>query len=418
MDFSKLKKGVFAIKKSPKLEKDVVLTDSNTDDKGKMSYRDYGFQKAGSHHGTIEGLATCLHRLYEDYKREIKNDIAKQEELKKPIRLKIEQLKGDIDRLEKKIEKIKSDTMPKIQHRIESLREEKSHIRKNPQEITGDDAGKASYYIGGIILVFLTVYLFVFYSSASYSAFFKEFTLNEIGVANSIFDAKALSNAYKDGMTELILILTIPFVFLGLGYLIHKFQEQKTFTKFFKITMLIVVTFIFDSILAYEITEKIYNIKKENSFETVPEYSISFAFKSINFWLIIFAGFVVYLIWGMVFDFVIEAHGKMDKVKIALIEKEKQIHEAETELKDLEVQIDKMNHTIDDNKTEINKLNTVLQSAIIPREFEQDVSHFFDGWHEWMVGRGMQQKERSEARSTVHEFLKTTLYSLELIESN
>jgi DNA integrity scanning protein DisA with diadenylate cyclase activity len=205
---------------------------------------------------------------------------------------------------------------------------------------------------------------------------------------------------------------------LGLGYLIHKFQEQKTFKKFFKIAVLILVTFTFDAILAYEITEKIYNIKKENTFQTMPDFSVQLAIHSVNFWLIIFAGFIVYLIWGFVFDFVIEAHGKMDKVKVAIREKDKQIKDAENEIKDLESQIEKMNHTIDDNITQINKLNKVLESTIVPREFEQDIYHFFDGWHEWMTGNQMGSAILLEAETTVKTFVQKTIYNLETINPN
>lgn len=413
MDLSKIKKGLFAVKEPEEKKEEVNKLQVPATEK--ITYTDYGFQQASRLGGTTPGLRTCLHKIYQDFKQEVKDDTAKQDELKKPYKIKIEEYKGDIERLEKKIEKVKTDYLPRARQKIEKLKEELSNIKKNPHEVTGDDAGKASFVIGGIILLFLTVYLFIFYSSASYSAFFKEFSLNEIGVASSIFDSKALPKAYSDGITELTLILTIPFVFLGLGYLIHKFQEQKTNKKYIKIAMLIFITFIFDTILAYEITEKIYNIKKENSFNNIPDYTVSMAFHAINFWLIIFAGFVVYIIWGFVFDFVMESYAKMDKVKVAIQEKEKQIKDAEAEQKDLEVQIDKMTHTVDENNKEINKLYKVLESSIIPREFEQDIFSFLTGWMAWMKQSGKPHNDLDEADKLTHEFVKITLYSLETI---
>lgn len=411
MDLSQIKKGLFAVKTSTE-EKDNTIATPKAAEKEKITYTDYGFLQAGKLGGTVPGLRVCLQKLYQDFKQEIKNDQAKQDELKRPFKVKIEDYKGDIERLEKKIDKVKSEYLSRTIKKIDNLKEELSNIKKNPHEVTGDDAGKASFFIGGIILLFLTVYLFIFYSSASYSAFFKEFSLNEIGVANSIFDAKALSKAMKDGITELALILTIPFVFLGLGYLIHKFQEQKNNIKYVKIAMLIFITFIFDSILAYEITEKIYNIKKDNSFNNMPEYTISMAYHAVNFWLIIFAGFIVYVIWGFVFDFVMESYAKMDKVKVAIQEKEKQIKDAEAEEKDWEIQIDKMTHTIDENNKEINKLNKILESSIIPKDFEHDIFSFLTGWMSWMKQSGRSHHELEEADTLTHEFVKVTLYSL------
>jgi hypothetical protein len=417
MALSQIKKGLFSVKPITEKKEEATTTPKSTE-KEKITYTDYGFLQAGKLGGTVPGLRVCLQKLYHDFKQDIKDDNVKQEELKKPYKIQIEDYRGDTERLEKRIERVKAVDLSRVVQKIETLKVELSHIKKNPQEVTGDDAGKASFFIGGIILLFLTIYLFIFYSSASYSAFFKQFSLNEIGVANSIFDAKALSKAMIDGVTELALILTIPFVFLGLGYLIHKFQEQKNNSKYLKIAMLIFITFIFDSILAYEITEKIYNIKKENSFNNIPDYTVSMAFQAVNFWLIIFAGFIVYVIWGFVFDFVMESFAKMDKVKVAIEEKEKQIKDAETEQKDFEVQIDKMTHTIDENNKEINKLNKVLEGSIIPREFEHDIFSFLAGWMAWMKQSGKAHNDLDEADKLTHEFVKITLYSLETIKTN
>lgn len=418
MDLLKIKKGLFSVKGQTEKKEEVLETPSETVLKEKMTYQDYGFLQAGKLGGTLPGLRVSLQKIYFDFKQDVKDDFAKQEELKRPFKVKIEDYKGDNERLGKKIEKLNNEYIPKAKQKIDKFKDELSNIRKNPQEVTGDDAGTASFIIGGIILLFLTIYLFIFYSSATYSTFFKEFSLNEIGVANSIFDAKALTKAFNDGFTELLLLLTIPFVFLGLGYLIHKFQEQKGFKKYLKIAMLVFITFIFDTILAYEITEKIYNIKKENSFNNIPDYNLSMAFQSINFWLIIFAGFIVYLIWGFVFDFVMESYGKMDKVKIALQEKEIQIKDAEIELKDLDVQIDKMTHVVAENNKEINKLTKIIDNSIIPREFEHDIFSFLSGWMSWMKQSGKQHAELDEANTITHEFVKISLYSYETINPN
>jgi ferritin-like metal-binding protein YciE len=409
-----MKKGLFSLK--PKPEKNDESQISKPIENEKLSYSDYGFLQASRLGGISPGLRVCLQKLYQDFRKEMKDDLVKQEELKRPIHIKIEEYKGDIDRLEKKIEKVKSDYLSRVNRKIETYKDELSHIRKNPQDLTGDDAGKASLFIGGTILLFLTIYLFIFYSSATFSAFFKEFSLNEIGVANSIFDPKAITKAYNDGLTELALILTIPFVFLGLGYLIHKFQEQKNKSKFIKIASLIFITFVFDCILAFEITEKIYNIKKENSFDNVPDYTLAMAFQQVNFWLIIFAGFVVYIIWGFVFDFVMESYSMMDKVKVALQEKEKQIKDAEVERTDLEIQIDKMTHNVDENIKEINKLNKILEGSIVPREFEHYIFSFLTGWMAWMKQSGKSHNDLEEADRITHEFVNVTLYSFESID--
>lgn len=406
MGLIKLTKELFAIKETPP-----PPIEAKEEKREKISYQEYGLHQASMLGGSVPGLRVCLQKVYFDFKDRIKDDHVKQEELKRPARVKLEEHRGNIEQWENKIIKIKEEGIPRLNQRIELHKSEIAHIRKNPQEIIGDQAGKPSFYIGSIILVFLTLYLFVFYSSASYSAFFKQFSLNEIGVANSIFDAQAISKAVNDGVMELILILTIPFVFLGLGYLIHKFQEEKGYKKYAKIAMLITVTFIFDGILAFEITEKIYNIKKDNSFNSMPDYSIPLALSAINFWLIIFAGFIVYLIWGFVFDFVLDAFNKIDKVKVAIKEKEQLIEDAEIQIAKLVEEVDKMSHEIDHAKTEIKKLNETLHSVIIPREFELEAYSFMAGWLAWMKGNGKPHTELETAESIVQEFVSVAIYN-------
>lgn len=407
MGIINITRGLFAVK-DPEPVQPMEVVDKKV---VTINYQDYGFHQAFSLGGSEPGLRVCLQKLYFDFNDKVKGDNEKFEESIRPFKLKLEEHKGDIARWENKIKKIETEEIPRLKQRIETLKEEKSAIRKNPEEVVGDVAGKPSFYIGLFILFFLTVYLFVFYSSASYSTFFKEFSLSQIGIANSIFDAKALTNALRDGAMELVLIMTIPFVFLGLGYLIHKLQEEKGSRKVIKIGTLVLVTFLFDAIMAYEITEKIYNIRKQNSFGDLPEFSISMAFSSINFWLIIFAGFIVYLIWGFVLDFVLEALGKLDKVKVALKEKDQQIVDTNKMIGEQNVEIEKMTHKIDETKPHIKKLNYLIERGGPAPECEQYVFSFMAGWLSWMKGNGKSHHEQESATAIVQEFIKAAIHN-------
>lgn len=425
MELNNLPKGLFKLKKVEPLEKKEEVFSTDTPNDGTLNENSLlhnanvtverlGFNCAKEHNGSTTGLSICLRRVYQDYKNKITEDILKQSELKKPYRLKLHDLKAENDGIVKRKEKIKQEEILSCNNKIEKLRKDIANIRSNPEEFTGDKSGKASFYIGLIILFFLTIYLFIFYGSASYSSFFKEFTISEIGIANSIFDAQALSKAFRDGFTELILIVTIPAVFLGLGYLIHKSSEKKGAKKFLFIGSLIFVTFIFDVIIAYEICEKIYNIKKTNSFQTIPDYSLSLAFQSINFWLIIFAGFVVYLIWGLVFDFTIEAHEKLDKVRLAIRHKEDEIKVVEINIYKLNAEINTLEEKENKNIGEINKLNELIEhTTIIPKEFEQYLYHFMQGWLHWMSANLKNQTQQQDCESILTIFISANISQIE-----
>ncbi len=411
-------KGIFKNSSPQKNEEENKINNSYQQEFTLVKWYDEGWTKALNHKGGENGLKVCIQRIYHNHKEILRHDEIEQEKAKKPYRVKLQEYIKNNEFLQKKLDKLQNEDIPKAKEKIEYFREEIRGIKKNPEEVIGEKSEKAGFFIGLTILLFLTLYLFVFYSSASYSAFFKDFTLNQLGVADSIFDPQAVSKALRDGVTELILILTIPFVFLGLGYLIHKFQEGKSFTKYLQIATLILVTFIFDSILAYEITEKIYSLKAENSFAEIPQYTVVLAFQSVNFWLIIFAGFIVYLIWGFVFDFTMAAYYKMDKIAVAIKNKQEEIHLQKEAIKNHEEEINKLNHVIGTNSTEAEKLKTILNHSdlIKPKELENSISQFLDGWLEWLAANKKEEEEKQKAHQIVDEFLSVNIQSLKISE--
>ncbi|MDI3322001.1 hypothetical protein [Pinibacter soli] len=431
MDFKNLPKGLFSLKKmestenkkdfisspneaKPLSSSDNILSEDSLLHNETITVERFGFNSAKANNGSTIGLSICLNRNYLDFKKKVTDDIAKQADLKQPYRLKLHELNAENDGISRKIEKIKSQEIPNLKTKIERSRLDIAEIRSNPELLTGDKTGKASFYIGAIILVLLTVYLFVFYSSASYSSFFKEFKISEINIANTIFDARALSNAFNDGFTELILIITIPAVFLGLGYLIHKHSEKKSSKSYLIIAVLVIVTFIFDAIIAYEICEKIYDINKTNSFQNIPDYSLKLAFSSVNFWLIIFAGFMVYLIWGFVFGFTIEAHEKLDKVRVAIKTKEEQIREIDKTIDKLNGEINTLEEKESKNNGEIDKLNELVENTtIIPKEFEQYLYHFMQGWLHWMAANLKNQPQQKECEDVLKLFITANIKQID-----
>lgn len=154
----------------------------------------------------------------------------------------------------------------------------------------------------------------------------------------------------------------------------------------------------------------------ENSFYDELTYTVAMAFQSVNFWLIIFAGFIVYLIWGLVFDFVMEAHAKFDKINYLIRDKQKEIKQKEAYITKLEDEINELNHKIGENDTEAEKLNTILAHAdvIKPKELEHSILRFLDGWLEFLSYSNKAENERENALKIVNEFISVNIKSLRL----
>ncbi|SHJ38306.1 hypothetical protein SAMN05444280_1181 [Tangfeifania diversioriginum] len=257
-----------------------------------------------------------------------------------------------------------------------------------------------------MIIIFLTIYLFVFYSSAAYSALFKDFTPDDTNITQAIFDAQAVSKALADGFTELIFILAIPAVFLGLGFLIHKFSEEKGIAKYFKIIGLVVVTFIFDFIIAYAIVKEIYEIKIGGSFQEMAPMTIEGAFKEINFWIIIFAGFVVYIIWGFVFSFTMKEFEKMDRVRYAIKTKNQKLSEYKIDCKQIKENLTKLQSQRNNTQGEIDKQKIRLESYVLYfNDVREGINNYFTGWGGYLKSTNSSQSDIHDCEQIKERFL-------------
>ncbi|SDE24191.1 coiled-coil domain-containing protein [Riemerella columbipharyngis] len=372
-----------------------------------ITYEEWGFEQAQKQNGNKMAFIGSMNLVKQEYKR---RELRKQEKTHENIN----KAKEELSRLETQIGEKKStvesitDKIQTFKDKINTLQKEIIRIKENPQEILKDRMSKAGFLIGLFILSFLTVYLFIFYSSASYSGFFKKFTGGD-SVGSSIFDPQAIAKAYKYGLTVLVLILTIPFIFLGLGYLIHKFQEGKGPEKYIKIGAMILITFGFDALLAYKIEKELYEVKRMmDATGALPPHKLSMALDSENFWLVIFAGFIAYIIWGFIFDFVMDSYDKLDVVKQAITARE-------TEIKINQGDIDKCQEEKEKAEAEIIRLegDCKKQQAIISGNtiiidwgiFGNALLEFSNGWANWMTHNKKTKDQIDEIWQEQEKFL-------------
>ncbi|WP_051691629.1 hypothetical protein [Pedobacter borealis] len=358
----------------------------------KRTYHEAGFRDGSRNSGSPLALSICLNAIYAKFQNEEKELVEKQQLAKEPyineqktketeiktLAISEESKKQQITLVETNIRKVKDN--------IEELKFEINELARDPEKyhISASKGASTKFWIGLIILMPLSLYLFTFYISTSYSAFFKPFDANSTIIMN-VLDSKAFSKAWQDGSLEGAFVTFIPFVFLGLGYLIHMFGEVKSVANYIKIGLLLLTTFVFDAILAYQIEEKIYELTK--TFET-PAFNLPIAFGKIQFWGIIFAGFVVYLIWGVVFDFIMKEHREKDKIKHEQLLRKKDIQIHQDRITDIEIQKEKLIAELSDIKKlsleaqgRVVTLQRIIDAVIIPtKEYVLYASEYMQGW--------------------------------------
>lgn len=207
----------------------------------------------------------------------------------------------EADELQKKINEEKNSKQKKeLEKSIRLLETEKKQIT--------DTGVVAHNLVSFAILVFvtigLTLYLFVFYSSTVYSSFYG----NVDSGMGGFIRASVFTEAQEKGTGSVAIIILAPFIFIGLGFLIHSCLKEnraralrKKKAKYGLLGLLLFMTLAFDALMAYKISESIHYDQYIKGLTDIP-WNYNLIFSDINFFLILFSGFVVYVIWGLLLD--------------------------------------------------------------------------------------------------------------------
>ena len=366
-----------------------VSEDGLSEESRKRTYHETGFRDSSRNMGNAQTLSICLDAIYAKFENEEKELKHKQEELKKPYtheqHAKESEIKGfqvAIDNANDNI-KHKEDKNQEINETIRELKFEITDLPQNPDAygIPAKKGASAKFWIGLVVLAPITVYLFTFYASVVYSAMEKQFTYSD----QRWYVPDAIIKASEDGFQALATVVFAPFIFIGLGYLIHMFYQKKKLVSYFKLAGVVLVTLAFDVLLAFFVEKKLWelNVVDENA-----RFGFSEAVQSQEFWLIIFLGFIAYLIWGFIFDFVMEEHKEKDKVKNAIRKRNEQIAIHREQIHDNKAKIDELKSLIRDLREKISKakgriseLQRIIDGTIIPtKEYKLYASEYLQGW--------------------------------------
>ncbi|MGO4773664.1 ABC transporter permease [Flavobacterium sp. W22_SRS_FK3] len=405
---------LFSLKKSE--ESSFKIFEENEEDREqiRITYYQSGFAASVKATGKPIVLKACLQNLYMSFEDQCRKQKMEQDRLKQPYREEQEKNKTELKKSEAAIgifEKKEQD----INNSVDEIKNEIIEVKRNPDKY-GIEEGKglkAQFYIGLFLLLPITLYVLVFYISASYSAFFKEFSNDSLTAA--VFDADAFTNSFKASWLEGVLVITIPFVFMGLGYVIHMVQKGKGIKNILRMMSLFVITFLFDALLAYQIEKKIYEFNKTT--DSAP-YNLNIALGEAEFWMIIFAGFVVYIIWGLVFDFVMKEFENIDKIRAFIRGKKENLINME------KIKADYINK-INDFKQEIvtlNGKNSELQSKIdgfvFPvKEYLHYHHQYKEGWFQAINTEiALANKEKTELLESCEFHSEEHLSKLNLVD--
>jgi len=373
-----------------------------------------GFLDAGESKASLQVLEAKLNIIAGDHK-------AQEENIKEDYKKEISDRMANNEPLEKMIGRVEKE--------IEEKRKEIEDLNGQINEIaTGERGGKyqfenldefdpVAFYVGSAILVFLTLYLFLFYSSATYSALFKDITKELTGydsqaelsiLFNSIFDPYALTKSFNINMAQFSFITLATVIFIAMGFLVYLYstpatgkmekeeKERETSLRRLKLLAITLVTFMLDSLLAYKITQNLYEAKFITGFTAEP-WRFSMIFDDVNFYLVIACGFLIYIIWGVVFNAVVKQIRNKNPLKLAIRNRKNKIDIITKAIQNLAISKQEKEDQLTVNRNAIterqNRLNhMIFAKTILQKEFDK----YYKRWVDYINGLGGNDVRKKE----------------------
>ena len=372
---------------------DEILNEESkiNEEKGKVTYTQYGFrsaQKSQSNHEAIEGY---LNNVYDKFLEEQKLD-------EQGLKSRISKLKAEVQQEKAKKNDSNAEISSNKRHKedkeneIQELELDKIDIKNGDGELSDT----SSFIIGAFISLLLTLYLFVFYSSSGYSAFYG-IKSGSLGFINP----NVFADAQNKGGGVIALIILFPVIFLGLGFLIHnsletnkKLVSEGKPKSYSLILSLLTITLIADIFIGYKISQGVH-INEFNAGLTNDTWRFKMIFEDINFYLVLVLGFVVYVVWGFLLNYVLShtyLKTESEKVKLMVENINGKITEKRKELTDIISKIHRLESDINSSESKIQeKEKDVIgyENGVIPinlSSLKGSIGEFMGGWQNYTHG--------------------------------
>ncbi len=408
-----LKKGLFVVKQELH---DDTFTEAETAEP--YHYSEEGFVQSRMNRGNLHALKININRIFQRYREKHAANIAEQDQKKADNFRRIQLLIAENNSLDEQIATIKTINKEVLHTQIASCRNTITEIRKKPETIANGSYSRFTFWMCAVLLAGLSVFLFVYYTSASYAAFYKNFGPQNFRTTQVIFDPGAITSAYNEGFMEALFVISMPFVFMAIGYLLHKMLEKRTVLSMIRLGLFLMLTIAFNAILGYQVAAKIHDATTIASYADPHPYSISEATNDAVFWQVIFAGFTGYFLWGLVLDFFTDGLAKRNRIRTALKAEMKTIQVNEMQLQAYDIETQAMAAERNANKEQIRKLESLNDIVIInPQEFEHRLYEYLSGWVEWMHYKRMPETDIQQAHHIAEEFISNMKRRFEAIEA-
>lgn len=410
-----LKKGSFSLQPNGQPSSTRHEGEPETNNSPQTDYQSLGVQEAGRSGGEHLQFKLWLKCIYARTLKETHTLNEEERQRKLDVEKELEAIAGESSLLKQKKEAAEKE-IEAHHHDIHVLETEVQRI-KGGEKVSSEQNKEASslsaFMMGGIIFIGLTAYLVIFYTSVIYSAFIYDVKAALIeGLRNrevflpTIINLKALPKTHEEyGWLGSTFLIVSTSMFLALGYLIHQFAETK---RHLRVAALLLFTLFFDVVLAYQIVEEIYIARFESGSISEP-WSFSMVWTQVPFYIIIAAGFAVYIIWGLVLGFVLREKEKLSPRRVRLRECHSRIRFLKKEIATLRNHLKQLENDIITKESEWKQREKERHITIHdPKVIRERIHAFAIGWSNFLR-QSQPMDQVNQIQQTVDAFISRIL---------
>lgn len=350
----------------------------------RVSLYNFGYEKSGNVKGDPDVFASFLTRIADgDLVEENYKGLSDEEKIEKREQIKVlEQKQKDIEKDNEKAEleiQKKTSSIDEYRQELLKIREVKN---KDHEKLKRETFSPSKYGVNLFILIMLSVYLFFFYVSTAYKALYVDFEKVADGIAQGLGTGSVMPGPYElaEALQYNYLLFLVPFVFYAFGWAFHILLELKHKMRIVFLSLLIAVTFTVDFLFALLIHDNTEMAKELMGLETVKWSSSS------TFYIILFLGFLVYIMWSILLDSLMR---EGDKRKITSNIK-KIINHYNKDIKALKSELVSVNDIKEQIRNYREDLNTIMYGNL-----KKYIDQFTSGWISYLSPGNMKAvKER------------------------
>ncbi|MBO9637513.1 MAG: hypothetical protein J7576_05040 [Siphonobacter aquaeclarae] len=380
----------------------------------RVNLQSYGYEKAEHHRGNALALENLLNQIRRGYIIDVDANEEQRQKQKTELEGRIIERQKNAEEVRTEMRQLTDTDVPRLEQELLQLDEEILQIRRDESE------GNNRYYhldrfkrnLYAVMTILLGVFIYLFYVSSFYSAFFRDLAAelqkanesggNTAGILSAVFA--------REAFTMLDFHWAGPILLFAFGAMLHIAWEFEGKQKIAGVGLLLALILGTDGLLAYFIEHKSFELKVLMGLANAGEEAW---WTSPVFYLVLAMGFAASMVWSGLLHAFMQEYGKKDVRRITGLEirhRQNRKGDIRLVLADIRKKVITLEGTLKTLELDIVRLKDDRQTLFFSRaELEKYITDFYDGWLGYVNNRLHNAELQAECDTVIRTFYRNHL---------